>query len=48
MLPIIVFLLDALRRALNKSGRGVLLLVDVFGEAMQDWRNAGRKYPYAE
>lgn len=48
MLPIIIYLLDALRRALKKSGRGVFMLIDVFGEAMEDWRKAKRKYPFAE
>ena len=48
MLPTIIYLLEAIRRALKKSGRGVLMLIDVFGEAMADWRKAKRKYPFAE
>jgi hypothetical protein len=48
MLPIVIHLLDAIRRALKKSGRGLLMLIDVFGEAMADWRKAKSKYPFAE
>ena len=48
MLPTVIYLIEAIRRALKKSGRGVFMLVDVFGEAMEDWRNAKRKYPFAE
>ena len=48
MLPIIIHLLEALRRALNKSGRGLSLIADAFQEAMQDWRKAHRRYPFSE
>jgi hypothetical protein len=48
MLPTVIYLIDAIRRALQKSGRGVFMLIDVFGEAMEDWRKAKRKYPFAE
>ena len=48
MLPIIIHLIEALRRALSKSGRGLSLLAETFHEAMQDWRKAARKYPFAE
>ncbi|MCX7313441.1 MAG: hypothetical protein WCG92_14005 [Hyphomicrobiales bacterium] len=48
MLPMMIYLLQAVRRALNKSSRGMLMLADVFQEAMQDWREAKRKYPFAE
>lgn len=48
MLPMIVYLLQALRRAVKKSGRGMFILADAFSEAMQDWRDAKRKYPFAE
>ena len=48
MLPTVIYLLEALRRALKKSGRGVFMVADVFGEAMDDWREAKRKYPFAE
>ena len=48
MLPTVIYLIEAIRRALKKSGRGVFMLVDVFGEAMEDWRKAKRKYPFAE
>ena len=48
ILPTVIYLIEAIRRALKKSGRGVFMLVDVFGEAMEDWRKAKRKYPFAE
>jgi hypothetical protein len=48
MLPTVIYLIEAIRRALQKSGRGVFMLVDVFSEAMEDWRQAQRKYPFAE
>jgi hypothetical protein len=48
MLPTIIYLLEALRRALKKSGRGLFLVADAFDEAMHDWRAAGKKYPFAE
>jgi len=48
MLPTVIYLIEAIRRALKKSSRGVFMLVDVFGEAMEDWRKARRKYPFAE
>ena len=48
MLPTIIYLLEAIRRALKKSTRGIFMLVEVFAEAMDDWRKAKRKYPFAE
>ena len=48
MLPTVIYLIEAIRRALKKSGRGVFMLIDVFDEAMDDWRKAKRKYPFAE
>ena len=48
MLPTVIYLLEALRRALKKSGRGLFIVADAFHEAMHDWRAAGRKYPFAE
>jgi hypothetical protein len=48
MLPTVIYLIEALRRALKKSGRGLFLVADAFDEAMRDWRAAGKKYPFAE
>ena len=48
MLPTVIYLLEAIRRALKKSGRGMLLLVEVIGEAKEDWRKARSKHPFAE
>ena len=39
MLPTIIYLIETIRRALKKSGRG-RIHADVFGEAMDDWRKA--------
>jgi hypothetical protein len=46
MLPIVIELIQAIRRALGKSGRGAAMIAGAFAEAMQDWRKA--KYPFAE
>ena len=48
MLPTVIYLLEALRRALKKSGRALFIVADAFREAMHDWRAAGRKHPFAE
>jgi hypothetical protein len=48
MLPTVIYLLEALRRALQKSTRGMFIVVEVLGEAREDWRKAMRKYPFAE
>jgi hypothetical protein len=47
-LPVIIHLVEIIRRAVKKSGRGLFLFADAFGEALRDWREAGRKYPFAE
>jgi hypothetical protein len=46
MLPTVIYLLEAIRRALKKSGRGASMIAGAFAEAMEDWRNT--KYPFAE
>jgi hypothetical protein len=48
MLPTVIYLLEALRRALKKSGRGLFIVSAAWSEAMQDWRDAKRKYPFGE
>ena len=48
MLPTVIYLLEALRRAFKKSGRGLFIVAASFREAMHEWRAAGRKYPFAE
>ena len=48
MLPIIMHLIRALRRALSKSGRAMSLTAEAFHEAMDNWRKAARKHPFAE
>ncbi len=48
MIPTVIYLIEAIRRALKKTGRGLFIVADSFTEAMHDWRNAKRKYPFAE
>ena len=48
MIPTVIYLLEAIRRTLKKSGRRLFMLADVFREAMHDWRETKRKYPFAE
>jgi hypothetical protein len=48
MLPIVIDLVEAIRRALRKSGRGASMIVSAFAEAMEDWRRTKRKYPFVE
>ena len=48
MLPIIIHIIRALRRALSKGGRAMSLTAASFHEAMDDWRKAARKHPFAE
>jgi hypothetical protein len=45
MLPTIIYVIDAIRRALEKTGRGVSIVIQAFYEA-QKFRHATRsKYP---
>jgi hypothetical protein len=44
MLPVIIRLIDTLRRALKRGGRHLLQAAEVLQEA----RIASRKYPFAE
>ncbi len=48
MLPTVIYLIDAIRRALKRGERNLFIVADAFHEAMEDWRAAGRKYPFAE
>jgi hypothetical protein len=48
MLPTIIFVLDAIRRALKKSGRGLSILADAFGEALDRRREMQPRWPFAE
>jgi hypothetical protein len=48
MLPTVIYLLHAIRRALKKTGRGLSMVADTLPEALADWRAAARKYPFAE
>jgi hypothetical protein len=46
MIALLIYILDAIRRALQKFGRGILLVGEAFIEA-QEIRRALRR-PYAE
>ncbi len=48
MLPTIVYVLDAIRRAFNKSGRGLSMLAHAFAEAQELRRAIRRKYRHME
>lgn len=48
MLPTVIYLIHAIRRALNKTGRGLSMVAETLPEAMAEWRAARRKYPFAE
>jgi hypothetical protein len=48
MLPVIIHLLETLRRALKRGSRHLFLLADVLAEAMRDWRASAEKHPYVE
>jgi hypothetical protein len=48
MLPTVIHLLDTIRRALNKGGRGLFMLAATFNEAMDQSRAARRRYPFVE
>ena len=39
---------DAIIRALKKGDRALSVIAEVYSEAMEDWRKAARKWPFAE
>ena len=48
MLATAVYILDAIRRAFDKTGRGLSMLADAFEEAQAFRRAAQRKFPHLE
>ncbi len=48
MIPTVIYLIEAIRRALKKGRRGLFIIAQSYGEAMDQWRHAARKYPFAE
>jgi hypothetical protein len=48
MLAIVMLLTGAIRRALKKGGRGLSMLAEAFGEALDHRREMGRRWPFAE
>jgi hypothetical protein len=48
MLPTVILVTDAIVLALKKGDRALSMIAEVYGEALEDWRKAARKYPFAE
>ena len=48
MIAITIYLLDAIRRALAKAGRGLSMLANVFTEAQDVRRSINRSHHHAE
>jgi hypothetical protein len=48
MVPVIIHLIETLRRALKRGSRHLFLLADVFAEARHDWRALSGKHPSIE
>jgi hypothetical protein len=48
MLPTVIYVLHAVRRAFKKTGRGLFIVADVLNVAMDQSRAVRRKYPAAE
>ncbi|HWL31353.1 MAG TPA: hypothetical protein VNQ50_04395 [Xanthobacteraceae bacterium] len=48
MLPTVIYLVRAIRRALKKTSRGLFIVADDFSQALDQSRAARRRYPAAE
>ena len=48
MIPTLIYVLGAIRRALRKAGRTMFMVADVFFEALEQTHAARKKYPFAE
>lgn len=48
MLPTVIYLARAIGRALKKTGRGLFIVADAFTQALDQGRDARRRYPAAE
>ena len=48
MLATIILIVDAIIRALKKGDRALSMIAEVYGEALEQWRKAKRKWPFAE
>ena len=48
MIPTVIYVVHAIRRAFGKIGRGLSMLADAFAEAQDFRRAAHRKYPHVE
>lgn len=48
MIPTLLHVINAIRRALKRANQGLSLVADAFSEAMDDCHAARRKYPFAE
>ena len=48
MIPAVIYVVDAIRSAFNKSGRGLSMLAEAFGEAQELRRGLRRKFRHME
>jgi hypothetical protein len=48
MIATAIYILDAIRRALDKAGRGLSMLADAFAEAQEFRRAMRRKHRHVE
>ena len=48
MIPTVIYVVAAIRRAFNKIGRGLSMLADVYAETQGMRRAAHRKYRHIE
>jgi len=48
MLPTVIYLVRAVRRALRKTGRGLFIVADSVNQALEQGHDVRRRYPAAE
>jgi hypothetical protein len=48
MLPTVIYLIEAIRRAMKNAGRNLSIFADAFDEAIDQSDAARRKYPLAD
>ena len=48
MIATVIHLIEAIRRALKRANNGLSMIVEAFGEALDQHRAARRKYPFSE
>jgi hypothetical protein len=48
MLPTVIYILDVIRRALEKANRGLSMVADAFEEALHMSHAARKRFPFGE